>query len=99
VTKKGELMEWMSRIRHGFEDPNDFSIIFREFNDYVELSFVEFSNRQQEDNIPLHRISQIRKKSVPVFTRPNFCTKCGHPLKAKKCRNSNCNQNYYDLVF
>lgn len=93
MTKKGELTEWMSRIRYKFEDQNDFSIIFRDFNEYIELSFVEFSNLQQEKNIPLHRISQIRRKNIPVFTRPNFCIECGYPLKTKKCSNPNCSQN------
>ncbi|MFX0182359.1 MAG: RNA repair domain-containing protein [Candidatus Hodarchaeota archaeon] len=99
MTKKGELTEWMSRIRYGLEDLNDFSIIFRDFDEYIELSFVEFSNLQQEKNIPLHRISQIRRKGISVFTRPNFCTKCGHPLKEKKCWNFNCDQYNKDQFF
>jgi uncharacterized protein (UPF0248 family) len=90
VTKKGELEEWVSRINYGPENPHDFSIIFRDFNKYVELSFEAFMIRSQEDSIHLHRISQIRKNMVPVFTRPNFCTHCGNPLKENKCNNSKC---------
>ncbi len=90
MTKKGALKEWFSRIEHGSEDPHEFSIVFRDFNNYIELPFSEFSVRQQEDSIPLHRISQIRKQGTPVYTRPNFCGTCGNPLIESRCTNIRC---------
>ena len=90
MTKKGEIEEWISRIQYGTKRPQDFSIIFRDFNEYIELPFAEFMNRRQEDSIPLHRISQIRENGIPVYTRPNFCSTCGNPLHDTKCQNINC---------
>ena len=90
MTKKGDIKEWLSRIQYGPENPQEFSIIFRDFDEYIELSFEEFMDRRQLDNIPLHRISQIRKQDVPIFTRPNFCPSCGHPLQEDTCRNLRC---------
>jgi uncharacterized protein (UPF0248 family) len=90
MTKKGALKEWFSQIKHGSENPNEFSVVFRDFNKYIELPFNEFSVRQQEDSIPLHRISQIRKQGTPVYTRPNYCTKCGNILIERKCSNIHC---------
>lgn len=78
MPKKGQLKEWFSRIQHGKEDPELYSVIFRDFDDFVEISFQEFFRRQQEDSIPLHRVSQIRKQGISVFTRPDFCPKCGY---------------------
>lgn len=92
MTKKGQLQEWFSRIQHGPEAPDDYSVIFRDFKEYVELSFEDFRNRQQEDSIPLHRVSQIRKNGIPVFTRPNFCPNCGHPLQENNCLNPQCSK-------
>ena len=82
----------MSRIKYGSENPKDFSIIFRDFDEYIELPFQEFMERKRTDSIPLHRISQIRKNNIPVFTRPNFCTRCGQPLQEKGCKNSQCSK-------
>jgi uncharacterized protein (UPF0248 family) len=90
MTKKGELEEWMSRIKYSNENPDDYSIVFRDLNDFIEISFSKFITRLKEDSIPLHRISQIRKNKIPVFTRPSFCTHCGHPLRQKKCINPSC---------
>jgi uncharacterized protein (UPF0248 family) len=90
MTKKGEIKEWISRILFGEENPHDFSVLYRDFNEYVEVSFIDFIERQREDNIPNHRISQIRKKNVPVFTRPNFCHYCGRPLQKAECINNFC---------
>ncbi len=92
MTKKGEIEEWMSRIKYGSENPNDFSIIFRDFDEYIELPFQEFMERKKIDSIPLHRISQIRKDNIPVFTRPNFCSGCGQPLQENACRNLQCSK-------
>ncbi|MHA1227584.1 MAG: hypothetical protein ACTSR2_11010 [Candidatus Hodarchaeales archaeon] len=86
MTKKSELKEWFSKIKHSEEKPEDYSLIFRDFADYVEISFQDFLLRQQEDHIPLHRITQIRKDGSPVFTRPNFCEKCGWPLESCLCK-------------
>ena len=61
MTKKGEIKEWLSRIQYGSEIRQEFSIIFRDFDQYVELSFDEFMARRQIDTIPLHRITQIRQ--------------------------------------
>ncbi len=90
MTKKGALEEWFSRIKHGSDNPEEFSLIFRDFDEFIELPFSNFLERRQEDSIPLHRISQIRKQGIPVFTRPNFCNKCGLPLKESKCQNILC---------
>ncbi|MFX1285807.1 MAG: hypothetical protein ACFFB5_19355 [Promethearchaeota archaeon] len=90
MPKKGEIKEWFSWIQYGLENDQEFSIIFRDFNEYIELSFVEFMERRRIDNIPLHRISQIRKRGIPVFTRPNFCSTCGNPLRVDKCQNKQC---------
>jgi len=87
MTKKGEIREWLSRIQYGIKNSQDFSVIFRDFNEYIELSFVEFMERRQIDTIPLHRISQFRERGIPVFTRPNFFLNCGHPLEEKVCQN------------
>ena len=92
MTKKGEIVEWMSRIRHGSENPKDYSIIFRDFDDYIELPFQEFMERKHTDSIPLHRVSQIRKDNIQVFTRPNFCVQCGQPLQENVCRNPQCSK-------
>ncbi|UCE13169.1 MAG: DUF504 domain-containing protein [Candidatus Heimdallarchaeota archaeon] len=92
MTKKGEIREWFSRIQHGPADPDDFSVVFRDFNDYIELSFEDFANRQREDSIPLHRISQIRKNGIPIYTRPSFCTRCGNPLQENNCLNPQCSR-------
>ncbi|MHA1971933.1 MAG: hypothetical protein ACTSW1_03000 [Candidatus Hodarchaeales archaeon] len=86
MTKKSELKEWFSKIKHSEESPEDYSLIFRDFADYVEISFQDFLERQQEDHIPLHRITQIRKNGLPVFTRPNFCNECGWPRESCQCR-------------
>ncbi|MFX0016306.1 MAG: hypothetical protein ACFFB2_18990 [Promethearchaeota archaeon] len=91
MTKKGEIKEWLSRIQYGLENPQEYSIIFRDLDEYIELSFEEFIKRRQEDSIPLHRITQIRNKDVPVYTRPNFCSNCGNPLEEEACRNLKCN--------
>ncbi|UCG90202.1 MAG: DUF504 domain-containing protein [Candidatus Heimdallarchaeota archaeon] len=93
MTKKGDIKEWLSRIQYGPENPQEFSIIFRDFDEYIELSFKEFMERRQLDSIPLHRISQIREQGIPVFTRPNFCSSCGNPLRANKCRNYQCSKS------
>ncbi len=90
MVKKGQLKQWFSRIKHGNEDPQEFSVVFRDFNNFIELEFNEFIKRSKEDNIPIHRITQIRKKSVSIFTRPGFCQKCGHPLMDKECKNKEC---------
>ncbi len=90
MTKKGEIKEWISRILFGEENPHDFSVLYRDFNEYIEVSFIDFIERQSEENIPNHRISQIRKQNVPVFTRPNFCPSCGRPLQNDECINSFC---------
>ena len=90
MVKKGELQQWFSRIQYGNEDQRSFSIVFRDFDVYIELSFTEFMNRRSIDNIPLHRISQIRKDSVPIFTRPGFCEICGNPLLNTSCSNKSC---------
>ena len=93
MTKKGEIKEWLSRIQYGSENRQEFSIIFRDFNDYIELSFNEFMERRQIDSIPLHRITQIRHRGVPVFTRPNFCPNCGNPPQEDKCLNNLCSES------
>lgn len=90
MTKKGEIKEWLSRIQHGPENHQEFSIIFRDFDEYVELTFNEFMERRKLDNIPLHRISQIRRQSIPIYTRPNFCPHCGNPLQKDECINNFC---------
>lgn len=90
MTKKGEIKEWLSRIQYGSEIRQEFSIIFRDFDEYIELNFDEFMKRRQIDSIPLHRISQIRQRGVPIFTRPNFCPNCGYPLEENKCLNPHC---------
>lgn len=95
MTKKGEIKEWFSRIQYGSEIHQDFSIIFRDFDEYIELNFDEFMERRQIDNIPLHRITQIRKSGVPVFTRPNYCSNCGNPLHEDKCLNNLCSRSVY----
>ncbi len=89
MTKKGEIKEWLSRIQYSL-NPRNFSVIFRDFNEYVELPFEEFMERRQIDSIPLHRISQIRERRVPVYTRPNFCSSCGNPVQENKCQNPQC---------
>ncbi|UCG02156.1 MAG: DUF504 domain-containing protein [Candidatus Heimdallarchaeota archaeon] len=93
MTRKGEIKEWFSRIQYGSEIRQEFSIIFRDFDEYIELSFDEFMKRRQVDSIPLHRITQIRQKGVPVFTRPNFCLNCGNPLQEDKCLNNLCSES------
>jgi uncharacterized protein (UPF0248 family) len=93
MTKKGEIKEWFSRIQFASGNPKEFSIIFRDFDEYIELSFTEFIKRRQEDSIPLHRITQIRQNGVPVFTRPNFCRKCGNPVQEGKCLNNFCSES------
>lgn len=96
MTKKGEIKEWLSRIQYGLNNLQDFSVIFRDFNEHIELSFVEFMERRQKDTIPLHRISQIRERGIPVFTRPNFCLSCGYPLEENLCQNFRCSENEND---
>ncbi|MFX1504964.1 MAG: RNA repair domain-containing protein [Promethearchaeota archaeon] len=93
MTKKGEIKEWLSRIQYGSEIRKEFSIIFRDFDEYVELSFDEFMARRQIDSIPLHRITQIRQQGVPIFTRPNFCPQCGNPVQEEKCQNKLCSES------
>jgi len=83
MPKKGEIREWFSKIIHGNENPQDYSLIYRELSNYIEISFSEFQAKQQEDHIPLHRISQIKKKGKAVYTRPNFCPNCGFPKNTK----------------
>ena len=85
MTKKGELKEWFSRINFGLDDPREYSIVFRDFNEYIEVSFPEFEEKRKKDNIPLHRISQIRKKGKIIYTRANLCQKCGNPLVEGFC--------------
>ncbi|NHJ00840.1 MAG: DUF504 domain-containing protein [Candidatus Heimdallarchaeota archaeon] len=85
MPKKGELKEWFSKIKFGLDNPQEFTIVFRDFDSYIELSFKEFEERRKTDSIPLHRISQIRKLGVPVFTRPEFCQRCGNPLVEGIC--------------
>ena len=93
MTKKGEIKEWLSRIQHGSEIRQEFSIIFRDFDEYVELSFDEFMARRKIDSIPLHRITQIRQRGIPKVTRPNFCPDCGNPLQEEKCLNNSCSES------
>ncbi|MHA2245525.1 MAG: RNA repair domain-containing protein [Candidatus Hodarchaeales archaeon] len=93
MPKKGEIKEWLSRIQYGSEIRQEFSIIFRDFDEYVELSFEEFMERRQIDSIPLHRITQIRQRGVPIFIRPNFCPNCGNPLQEDKCLNYLCSDS------
>ncbi len=93
MPKKGEIKEWLSRIQYGSEIRQEFSIIFRDFDEYVELSFEKFMERRQIDSIPLHRITQIRQRGVPIFTRPNFCSNCGNPLQEDKCLNYLCSES------
>ena len=83
MPKKGEIREWFSKIIHGKENPQDYSLVYREISDYIEISFLEFRAKQQEDHIPFHRISQIKKKGKVVYTRPNFCPYCGFPKDTK----------------
>ena len=83
MPKKGEIREWFSKIIYGNENPQDYTLVYREISDYIEISFLEFLMKQEEDHIPLHRISQIRKKGKVVYTRPNFCSICGFPKDSK----------------
>ncbi|MFW9854641.1 MAG: RNA repair domain-containing protein [Candidatus Thorarchaeota archaeon] len=87
MPKKGQLEEWFSRILYGNEDQGRYSIVFRDFSDFIELSFHEFLIRKREDSIPLHRVSQIRKDGIPVYTRPDFCSSCGYrkPRHSSTC--------------
>ncbi|WP_455141653.1 RNA repair domain-containing protein [Candidatus Hodarchaeum mangrovi] len=83
MPKKGEIREWFSKIIHGNENPHEYSLVYREISNYIEISFTEFLVKQQEDHIPLHRISQIKQKGKVVYTRPNFCSNCGYPKDSK----------------
>ncbi|MDX1596545.1 MAG: DUF504 domain-containing protein [Nitrosopumilaceae archaeon] len=72
MVKKGVIEEILSKARF-VDDPNDYRIIYRDFEKWIEKSLPDFI--RESDNfqvIPVTRIEMIKKNNTVLFekTRP-----------------------------
>lgn len=82
IILKGKLEEIFNRIKHDTnENPQDYYIVYRDFEHYKKVSYMDWKVILEEETIPFHRITQIYKNEKSIYTKHGFCEKCGKPLE------------------
>jgi uncharacterized protein (UPF0248 family) len=67
--KKGKLEEILSYALYADNDISRYSVIYRNYDQFVEIPLATWVELSKEENIPQHRIHQIKKNGKIVFKR------------------------------
>lgn len=69
MTKKGKIEEILSKARF-VENPKDYKIIYRDFENFIEKSLPEFIKESENfQTIPITRIEMIKKNNTVLFKK------------------------------
>lgn len=69
MAKKGKIEEILSKARF-VENPKDYKIIYRDFENFIEKSLPEFIKESENfQTIPITRIEMIKKNNTVLFKK------------------------------
>ena len=68
MPKKGRIEEIINRAKY-FEGIEHYTIIYRDLENYIEVSLEEWFQLSELNSIPLHRIQKIKHFDQVIFER------------------------------
>ena len=68
MVKKSQIREIIDFAIH-FDGIEGYTVTYRDFNEFKELSLAEWIELSKTDSIPNHRITTIKKNNKIVFQR------------------------------
>lgn len=69
MAKKGKIEEILSKARF-VENPKDYKITYRDFENFIEKSLPEFIRESENfQTIPITRIETIKKNNTVLFKK------------------------------
>lgn len=74
--RKGAIREIISKALY-YDDPSDYRIFYRDFENVVEVSLEEFIESSNFlETIPITRIVEIRKANQVIFKKITYRQRC-----------------------